>query len=452
MASHLVDSKLFGSTFGTKAMKEIFSDEGQVENWLIVEAAIARAQGDLEIIPKEAALEISSKAHLAYVNIDLLGKEIEAAGHPIVPIIKQLEKACSNNHGQFVHWGATTQDVMDTAFVLQLKKAIHLIEPKLRSMIEVLIELADEHKKTIMPGRTHGQHALPITFGYKVSVWIEELGRHLTRLESLRERVLVGQFSGAVGTLASFDKEGLKVQSRIMEILELKTPTIAWHTSRDNFVEMAMFMGMLTGTVAKIAKEITLLQKTEVGELEEPFKTGQVGSSTMPHKRNPVLCQNIVTISNIVRRNASLLLDNMDHEHERDMIRWQVEWEAFPEIFIMSDAALDMANTVLSNLTVKEQRMKENLYLTHGLILSESIMLKLGEGLGKQNSHHIVLEACMEAIEEEKPLETILLKNPQISELLSEVEIKKLLDPLNYIGVIPEVVDNVLNDARKKLM
>lgn len=451
MGSHLTDSKLFGSMFGTKAMKEIFSDEGQVKQWLIVEAAIARAQGDLGIIPKEAAIEISSKAQLKYIDIEALGKEIEVASHPIVPIIKQLERACNNNYGQFVHWGATTQDIMDTGNVLQIKKAFNLIEPKLKNIIRVLMKLAEKHKETIMPGRTHGQHALPITFSFKVSGWIDELGRQLDRLQSLRERVLIGQFSGAVGTLASFNKDGLKVQEKVMDILELKTPKIAWHTSRDNLVEVAMFMGMLMGTMAKIAKEVTILQKTEIKELEEPFKDGQIGSSTMPHKRNPVLCQNIVTISKVVRKNASLVLENMDHEHERDMIRWQVEWAAFPEIFIMSDAALDMVEKVVSNIKVNEKQMRRNIDLTNGLILSESIMLRLGEGLGKQNSHHIILEACMEAINQNQPLEKILLKNKQITDQINEKEIKALLDPLNYIGSSSAIVDNVLAEAMNNL-
>lgn len=451
MGSAIYDSVLFRDLFGTEQMRKVFSEENLVQKWLDVEAAIARAEAKLGIVPEEAAREITKKADVKYMDLEAMGQEIKATSHPIVPLVRQLAKACDDNHGQYVHWGATTQDIMDTANVLQLKEVCQIIKSDIEMIQKKLLTLVEEHRETVMAGRTHGQHALPITFGYKAAVWLEEMNRHAERLEQLMPRLLIGQYSGAVGTLASIKEKGLELQELVMEELGLGLPTISWHASRDNFVEFASFLGMITGTVGKIANEIVHLQKTEFGELEEPFQMGKVGSSTMPHKRNPSKTQNIVTVSRLIRQDIPVFFEAMIHQHERDMISWQMEWEALPEICLLASSALSSTITVLDDLTVNADRMKENLDLTNGLIISEAIMVQLGEVIGRQVAHDTVYEACMKAYEEKVPLKEYLKRNEEITKYLTDEDLDKLFDIQKYIGYSVEYADRVAAKTKQLL-
>lgn len=443
MSAAIYDSVLFANLFSTEEMRNVFSEESLVQKWLDVEAALARAEARLGIIPEEAAQEITKKADVKNMDLSRMGEEIQHTSHPIVPLIRQLASVCDKDYGQYVHWGATTQDIMDSANVLQIKEAIELIEDYIRSIQEELLRLVQEHRKTVLAGRTHGQHALPVTFGYKAAVWLEEMNRHAQRLSQIKDRLLIGQFSGAVGTLASIRKDGLKLQEYIMEELGLKLPNISWHASRDNFAEFASFLGLVTSTVGKIANEVVHLQKTEFGELEEPFKMGKVGSSTMPHKRNPSKTQNIVTVSRLLRHEIAAFYEAMIHQHERDMISWQMEWKLIPEVCLLASAALSSTITVLEGLVVNADRMLRNLELTNGLIISEAVMIQLGEFIGRQKAHDVVYEACMKAYEENIPLLDLLKQREDIMSHITEEQLEEIFQIEQYIGYSVEYADRV---------
>lgn len=452
MSSAIFDSILFKNLFGTEEMRRIFSEESLVQKWLDVEAALARAEAKLGIIPQEASNEINKKAKVSYMDLEKMGEEIKQTSHPIVPLIRQLSDACENDYGQYVHWGATTQDIMDSANVLQIKEVIEIVERDIKDIQEGLIKLIEKHKAVVLAGRTHGQQALPITFGYKAAVWLSEVNRSAERLGEIKKRILVGQFSGAVGTFASITENGLELQSEIMKELNLGEPEISWHASRDNFAEFGCFLGILGSTLGKIANEVVHLQKTEFGELEEPFQKGKVGSSTMPHKRNPSKTQNIVTLSRILKQNVPLFLESMIHQHERDMISWQTEWEILPEVCLLSSNILKSSKEVIDGLIVNEERMLKNLMeLTNGLIVSESIMIKIGEKIGRQKAHDLIYEACMHAYENNIPLLDLLSKDEEVLNAMNKEELEHLFDISKYTGYSVEYAERVIENTKKLL-
>lgn len=450
MGSHTIDSKLYRDLFGTEEMRNIFNEKNFIQKIMDVESALANSQAKLGIIPKEASIEIASKAYVENIDIELLEKSIKSSKHQLVPVLKQLEGLCKNDYGQYIHLGATTQDITDTVTILQIKEAHNIILNELKEVQIDLLKLTEAHKNTVMPGRTHRQHALPITFGYKTAIWLEEINRHIDRFVNLKENLFVGQLGGAVGTLASFKKDGIELQKLFMEELDLNVPKITWHASRDTLTEFIFTLGMITGTAGKIANEIVTLQRTEIGELEEPFSIGKIGSSTMPHKRNPAMSENIVSLSRIVQNNVQLMLNGMINDHERDKISWLVEWEVIPESCIMSSGTLSILHNVLDDLNVNKSIMKNNLDITNGLILSEAVMLALGEKIGKQKSHDIIYKASMKAFGENLSLEKVLLKNEEISKFLNEKELKELLNPSNYIGISKELAEKVINKTKKQ--
>ncbi len=400
-----------------------------------MEAALARAQAKLGIIPAAYANEISKKARVELIDMDELKRGIDKTTHPLMPLVRVFRTVCAGDAGEFIHWGATTQDIMDTGLVLQIKESLELVEPCLSAVNKTLKHMASEHKDTVMAGRTHGQHALPITFGYKVAVWQKEIARHLTRLEQVKKRVLIGQFGGAVGTLASMGFGGLEVQELMFRELGLEVPDIAWHASRDSLAELVCVLGMISATLGKIANEVVTLQKTEYGELEEPFEMGMVGSSTMPHKRNPMTSESVVAISKMVRYNVPLAIEAMVGEFERDMRTWQTEWKFVGESFILLSGAIRSINRVLQRLYVNVGQMRSNVYMTKGLILSEAIMLKLGEKIGRQKAHDLVYKICMKAYEEDMPLQDALMQEPSILGELTPQEIEVIMDPVSYTGL-----------------
>lgn len=444
MSAYVIDSRLFKDQFGTEAMRRIFSDENVVQKWLDVEAALAKVQAELGVIPDGAAAEIRRKSGIEYYDLDAMKREMDRTSHPIVPLLRAIKDVCEGDAGEYVHWGTTTQDIMDTGTVLQIREALDEIEPNLRKMIKLAAELARTHRSTVMAARSHGQQALPITFGFKVAGWVVELGRNLERFAEMRKRVLIGQFSGAVGTLAALGDDGDAVQSRLMAELGLINPPITWHTSRDNMAEITCTLAMCVASIGKIAHEIYTLQKTEVAELEEPFSTGKVGSSTMPHKRNPPTCEGIVAIARIVRGIVPLAIEGMMAEHERDKVVLQVEREYISRLFNLTDAALKKMNYVLAGLTVRPANMRRNLDIQKGLLMSEPVMMALGHKLGRQMAHELVYEICMDAFTRDEPLREALLKNPEISSRISESELDAMLDPSSYLGMAETFVDRVL--------
>ena len=375
MASNVIDSRLFKDQYGTQKMRDIFLDEALAQKWLDSWAALAEAEAAVGIIPESAAKEIREKAKYQNLDFEEIRTGFKKTSHPLMPQIRCFEKVCSKQAGGYIHWGATTQDIMDTAVVLQMKDAQEIITRQLKIMIRTCLSRAKEYRELAMAGRTHGQHALPITLGYKIAIWADELGRHLERLEQGKERYLVGQLAGAAGTLASLGDKGFKVQERMFRILGLGLPVTTWHVARDGFAEFAMIIGMISGTVGKIANEIINLERTEICEIEEGFSMGKVGSSTMPHKRNPMVCENIVATTRIIQANATLGLTCMVQAHERDMTFWQTEWSYIPQICIMLGGATDMMQGILENMIVHKENIQRNLFFTKGLIVSENIML-----------------------------------------------------------------------------
>jgi 3-carboxy-cis,cis-muconate cycloisomerase len=358
--------------------------------------------------------------------------------------VQQLVKKCRDGLGEWCHWGATTQDITDTATVMQIREALDLVEGELTLISEALAGLARRYRDTPMAGRSNLQQAVPITFGFKAATLLAGFERHRERLTQLRPRVLVGEFGGAAGTLASLGKDGLAVQTELMKELNLGQPAIAWHTMRDSFAEVGCFLGLVTGTLGKIATDVKLMMQTEVEEVYEPFAAGRGSSSTMPQKRNPISCNYIVACTSMVRQNVAALLDAMVEDHERSTGPWEIEWIAMPEIFLLAAGALNQARFLLEGLEVDPKRMRANLDITRGMIVSEAVMMGLGPYLGRQRAHDLVYDICRKAITTGASFLDLLVADPEIAPHLGRDELAKLVDPANYLGQAGEMIDRVL--------
>jgi 3-carboxy-cis,cis-muconate cycloisomerase len=442
MAS-MIDSPLFGGLFTTEEMRKVWSDETTIQKWLGVEAALARAEAKLGIIPRKHAQEITRKARVELIDMEEMKRQLFFTHHPIMPLIRCFQKACSPQAGEFIHWGATTQDIMDTGAVLQLRDANALVVKDLKETYRLLAKIARRYKNTVQAGRTHGQHALPITFGYKVAVWAAEIRRHLQRIREFSPRVFQGQFAGAVGTLASIGALGFKLQKILFADLGLAVPEIAWHVARDTMAEVVFVYAMIGSTLAQVCNEIVGLQRTEVAEVEEPFHMGKVGSSTMPHKRNPMMSEGVIALSKLIHAQVGPALADMIAENERDQRGWMAEWTFLPETCCLLSGMLFWTNKVLAGLIVYPENMTRNLDALRGLLLSENVMLKLGEKIGRQASHEVVYELCMEAFEKRVPLKSLLIKDKRVNKHLTEKQIDELLDPTKYTGLAAQFVDRV---------
>jgi 3-carboxy-cis,cis-muconate cycloisomerase len=444
MPATALDSSIFRDIFGTAAMRQVFSDENRVQRYLDIEAALARAQAQLGIIPKDAAAEIGRHCSVGAYDFDLLKKQTERIGYPVLPVVQQLVKKCRDGLGEWCHWGATTQDITDTATVLQIREALDLVEAELVAIAKALAGLARRYRDTPMAGRSNLQQAVPITFGFKAATLLAGIARHRARLTELRPRVLVGEFGGAAGTLASLGKDGLAVQAALMKELDLGQPAIAWHTMRDNFAEVGCFLGLVTGTLAKLATDVKLMMQTEVEEVFEPFAEGRGSSSTMPQKRNPISCNYIIACTAMVRQNVAALLDAMVEDHERSTGPWEIEWIAMPEIFLLAAGALHQARTLVEGLEVDPARMRANLDLTRGMIVSEAVMMGLGPYLGRQRAHDLVYDICRKAITTGGSFLDLLASDPEIAPHLGRDALARLVDPANYLGLAGDMVDRVL--------
>ncbi len=447
MASTVLDSLLFRDSFGTPAMRGIFEDAALLSRYTEVEIALARAQGRLGVIPAAAAKEIAARCDATKLDPGRLKRETETVGYPILPLVRQLAAQCGDA-GKYLHWGATTQDIMDTAVVLQVRDALGLIEADLNELRRILAGQAKRYRDTPMAGRTHLQQALPITFGYKLAIWLAMLDRHAERLEQLRPRVLVGQFAGAAGTLASLGTRGLEVQAALMQELKLGQPAATWHAARDGLAEAVNFLGLVTGSLGKIAFDVILMASTEVAELSEPFVQGRGASSTMPQKRNPISSELILACAKAVRQHAGLMLDAMVQDYERATGPWHAEWIALPEAFILTGGALHQAKFMLGGLIVDEARMRKNLDMTHGLIVAEAVMMGLAPHLGRNEAHDIVYDACRAVAEKGGRLADALAAVPEVSKHLDKAALDKLTDPAHYLGAAQQMVDRVVGNRR----
>ena len=436
--------------FGTAAMCEVFGNDAFVARCVEVEAALARAQAKLGIIPAEAAEAITHAENSltsGHETLDLarLKGETETVGYPILPLVRQLAEL-TGAAGRYLHWGATTQDIMDTAVVLQIRNGLRLIEEDLTAVRSHLAELAHKYRDTPIAGRTHLQHALPVTFGYKAAVWLYALDRHAERLGQLRPRVLLVQFGGAAGTLASLGdgEEGLKTRVELAGELGLGDPPITWHVVRDSIAEAVQVLALLAGSLGKIAYDVMLMSATEFGEAAEPFIQGRGSSSTMPQKRNPISCELIIAGAKVLRQQAGLVLDAVITDFERATGPWHVEWVALPEAFGYAAGALHQARFMLGGLIVDADRMAKNLAMTHGLIVAEAVMMGLAPHTGRNEAHDLVYDACRVAIETDRPLLDVLLETPAVAGSLGAEKLRALTDPANYLGAAPAMVDRML--------
>ena len=444
MPATLLDSNIFRDIFCTEDMRRVFSDKQRVAFYLEFEVALARVQARLGIIPVEAAEEIERTCRIENIDFAKLKQQTERIGYPVLPVVQQIVEKCRDGLGEWCHWGATTQDITDTAAVMQIRDALVLVEQDLRAISASLAALASRYRDTPMAGRSNLQQAVPITFGYKVATLLAAMQRHRARLNELRPRVLVGEFAGAAGTLSSLGADGLKVQAALMAELGLGQPEIAWHTVRDRIAEVGCFLGLVTGTLGKLAMDVKLLMQTEVAEVFEPFHQARGSSSTMPQKRNPISCLYIHSTAALVRQNAAALMEAAVADHERSTGPWEIEWIALPEIFLLASGCLAQSRDLVAGLQVDEARMRANLDLTNGMIVSEAVMMGLGPKLGRQRAHDIVYDVCRKVATSGRPLLDLLLEDSEIARAATRQELAALTDPANYLGLAGEMIDRVL--------
>lgn len=449
MPSTYLDSAVFRDVFTTPAMRQVWSDENRTQKYLDFERALAVAQGRLKIIPQDAADEIARHCVLAELDMSKLKEATERVGTPIMPVVQQLVKLCKDKHGEWVHWGATTQDVMDTATVLQIAESLDLIGAELDGICDGLAALAQKYRDTPMAGRSYLQQAVPITFGYKMATVLAGFERHRERLKQLKARVLVGEFGGAAGTLSSLGKDGLKCQAELMKKLKLSAPAITWHTVRDTIAETGTFLALVTGSCAKLALDVKLLMQTEIEEAYEPSAPGRGSSSTMPQKRNPISSVYITAQNALVKQHAGALLESMVQDHERSAGGWQIEWLVLPEIFMLAAGALAQTRFLAEGLQINEKNMAENLTITNGLIMSEAVMMKLGDRMGRDHAHHHVAAIGREAAKSGRPLIDLLAEDKEIAQYATRKDLEAMMDPANYLGAAGEMVDRVIKGRGK---
>ncbi|CAB3717571.1 3-carboxy-cis,cis-muconate cycloisomerase [Paraburkholderia sp. SIMBA_055] len=443
MASTVVDSILFRDAFGTAKMRAVFSDHALIQRYIDVEVALAKAEARVGVIPADAAEVIARESTIERIDFDHMREETDIVGYPILPLVHQLVEMCGDA-GRYVHWGATTQDIMDTAVALQVRDALDSIEDDIRELRAILTDLAKKHRDTPMAGRTHLQQALPVTFGYKVAIWLAMFDRHQERMAQMRERVAVVEFAGAAGTLASLGDKGFEVQKALAEELKLGLPATTWHVARDGFAEAVNLLALVTGSLGKIALDIMIMASTEFAEVYEPFVKGRGASSTMPQKRNPISSELMLAAAKAVRQHAGLMIDAMIQDFERATGPWHAEWIAIPESFILTAGALHQAKFALGGLIVDEARMKHNLGISKGLIVAEAVMMGMAPHTGRQQAHDIVYDACRTANEHGGTLAEALAALPEVTKHFDRAAIDRMTDPANYLGLAPQMVDRAI--------
>ncbi len=442
-ATAVIDSVIFRNSFGTPEMRAVFSDRALMARCIEVEVALARAEAACGVIPSAAALAIERESRLDRVDFDRLGRETELVGFPILPLLHQLVEM-TGEAGRYLHWGATTQDILDTAVVLQLRAALDIVEADIRELRRILADLAAKHRDTPMAGRTHLQQALPVTFGYKVAIWLAMFDRHQQRLAQLRQRVEVVSFAGAAGTLASLGSQGFAVQQALAKELNLAVPATTWHVARDAFAESVNLLALITGSLGKIAVDVMIMASTEFGELQEPFVKGRGASSTMPQKRNPISSELMLAAAKVVRQHAGLMVDAMIQDFERATGPFQVEWVALPESFVHAAGALHQAKFVLAGLMVDARKMRDNLGLSQGLIVAEAVMMGLAPIVGRQEAHDLVYDACRTVNTQGGTLRDVLAAMPSVTQHLDRAALDRLTDPANYVGLAAQMVDRAI--------
>ncbi|MBI6708847.1 3-carboxy-cis,cis-muconate cycloisomerase [Pseudomonas syringae] len=430
-------NQLFDAYFMQPEMREIFSDEGRVQGMLDFEAALARAQARVGLIPPEVVADIELSCDARLFDFDALAIAIGSAGNSAIPLVKALGKqiaARSAEAERYVHMGATSQDVMDSGLVLQLRRAIVLLERDLSRLADAMAEQAQCHACTPLAGRTWLQQATPVTLGMKIAGWLGAVTRHRQRLNEIKPRLLCLQFGGASGSLAALGDQAFSVAEALADELQLALPEQPWHTQRDRLVEFAGLLGLIAGSLGKLGRDVSLLMQTEVGEVFEPSAPGKGGSSTMPHKRNPVGAAVMISTATRAPGLVGTMLSAMPQEHERSLGLWHAEWETLPELCCLVSGSLQQALQVIPGLQVDAERMAINLQSTKGLVLAEAVSIALAQRIGRDAAHHLIEQCCRRAVEQSAHLRQVLGETPQVSEQFSSDELDRLLDPAHYLG------------------
>jgi len=443
MAVFVGDSFAMGTLYGSDAMRAVFDDSAWFQAMLDVEAALARVQSRMGMIPAEAGATITAAARVENLDAAELAASVRNVGYPVVGVVKGLSRA-AGDAGAWTHWGATTQDIMHSATVLQIRTGYDLITADLRAIMTALAVQADTHRATVMAGRTHLQHALPITFGLKCAIWLMPLLDHLQRIEQLRPRIERLQFGGAAGTLASLGAEGPAVIAGLATELNLAVPLAPWHVSRDGMAEAVGVLGLICGSLAKIATDVILLAQTEIAEMSEPYVAGRGQSSTMPQKRNPIASEYILAAARQVQALVPVMQGAMAQDHERATGPWQAEMLALPQAFVLTHGAILHARAIAEGMVVDTARMRQNLDVTGGLIVAEAVMMGLAPVLGREDAHHVVKHACDRALAEHITLAAALALEPEVATRLDADAIARLTDPAAYLGSAETFINQVL--------
>jgi 3-carboxy-cis,cis-muconate cycloisomerase len=430
-------------------IRTIYSQESRWQAWLDVEVALAKTQAELAIIPAAAADAIARGARLELLDRARIDAGLARTGHTLVPLVWELARVVGDPHGGWVHWGATTQNITQTGDLLLLRKAHHTFCRLIGETLTAMADLAERSAEMPVAARTHGQHAVPATFGYKVAVWIDELLRHLERLQQAQPRLFVAMLGGGAGTFASLGKNGPLVQAGIGRHLGLSSMPVPSRALGDHLAESVCILGMLAATCGKIGREIYTLMKTEFGEVEEPVPPGTVGSSTMPQKRNPKLCQDVIALTAEIRALVPLALEAMQTEHEADRTTSLMMDAAEARACIATGDALSRLSEIVRGLRLNPERMRRNLNLGGGLIMAEAVMLELGAVLGRQHAHDVVYDAAQAAFVEDQAFSAVLAADPRVSAHLSAAAIDRLLDPVAYTGLCAEMAKQAVARVRK---
>ncbi len=451
ISSHIVDSGFYSSGYTTPEAREIFCDLRRYQRWLDVEAALAMAQAELGLIPVPAAENIRDNARIMTLDLNAIRAGLKVTSHSLMPLLDALSHVCNKEAGQFIHFGATTQDIQDTAQILEIQDVFEIIERDLTIVIEQVAVLAEKHMNLVTIGRTHTQHALPMTMGLKIGVWLDELWRNYERLQELKERLLVSQLFGGVGTMDPFGDKAFELLDLFSEKVGLQAPNVAWHASRDRITEYLVTLAIISGTLAKIADEIRCLARNEIGEMEEPFQMGKIGSSTMPHKRNPEMCEQVVVLAKLINSNASLGFDGMLNEHERDYRSVRLEWVTITDSSLFACGQLSLMKDILSDLRIHEDKVEKNVNMAAPLISTEALMFFLGLKIGKQIAHTLIYETSMESIENAEPFLDILMNRPEMADHFTREEVQQVMLPKNHIGMSEKLTKRTIDYVRGKL-
>ncbi|MCU1738513.1 MULTISPECIES: 3-carboxy-cis,cis-muconate cycloisomerase [unclassified Pseudomonas] len=430
-------NQLFDAYFTQPAMRAIFSDQGRLQGMLDFEAALARAEASAGLIPQEVVADIEAACRAQLFDVDELAIAIGNAGNSAIPLVKALGKKISASNPtaeRYVHLGATSQDVMDSGLVLQLRSAIELLERDLARLADALAEQATCYANTPLAGRTWLQQATPVTLGMKIAGWLDAITRHRQRLAEIKPRLLCLQFGGASGSLAALGDQAFAVAEALADELKLHLPDQPWHTQRDRLVEFASLLGLIAGSLGKVGRDLSLLMQTEAGEVFEPAAPGKGGSSTMPHKRNPVGAAVMIGAATRAPGLVATMFAAMPQEHERSLGLWHAEWETLPELCCLVSGSLQQALQVVPGLEVDAGRMLQNLELTKGLVLAEAVSIALSQRIGRDAAHHLIEQCCRRAVEQGEHLRQVLAAEPQVAVQLSAETLDRLLDPAHYLG------------------